>query len=198
LIKAQIVIQAFYYEGRDIRDKNVHSATFLISLSKNFIKPLTHEGELVLDPFVGKGTTLLASRGQNRNAVGFDLKKEYVDLATKRLSQESLGITQQIAIPGDARNISEYLEKESVKFSITSPTYANMLNHPCKNKSVGGDLRENKHYLKAQQYSDDPKDLRGMNRKLYSDALTEIYTGIYDLIKPKSYVVIWKTGVKYA
>ena len=40
------------------------------------VELFSHEGELVLDPFVGSGTTLLAAQDTNRNAVGFDLQED--------------------------------------------------------------------------------------------------------------------------
>jgi len=72
-----------FYEGRDMRNKKVHPATFPIALSSKVISLFTHEGELVLDPFVGSGTTLVSARDLNRNAVGFDLKQEYVDVCNE-------------------------------------------------------------------------------------------------------------------
>jgi DNA modification methylase len=86
-IKCQIGVWQFNYEARDIRDKNVHPATFPLSLSKRVIELFTHVGELVLDPFVGSGTTLLAARDVNRNAVGFDLQKNILICASKGLAR---------------------------------------------------------------------------------------------------------------
>jgi DNA modification methylase len=190
-VKSQVIIQEFPYEKRDIRDKSIHPAMFPIALPAHFIKLFTHEGELVLDPFVGVGTTLIAARDLRRNAVGFDLKKEYIEFARKRLSQTTLtSETQQILINDDAKNIPEYLQPETVSLSITSPPYANMLNHRRRNKSMRGNLRRNEHYLKVQQYSKNPRDLGQMNHEQYADALTEIYKGIYPLMKPKAHVVI--------
>ena len=105
-LKSQVAIQEFYYEKRDIRDKNIHPATFPIGLPKFFINLLTHEGELVLDPFGGAGTTLIAARDLKRNAVTFDLKKEYVDYANNRLrSLLPDENTQQIEINDNALNM---------------------------------------------------------------------------------------------
>lgn len=186
-----VTIQPFYYTGKDIRDKNVHPAVFPISLPSHFIKTLTHEGELVLDPFVGIGTTLVAAQDLNRNAVGFDLNNEYINVAKKRLSQSRLGSkTQQLAIMDDAHNIPEYLEEETLSLCITSPPYANMLNRPRLNKSIRGDLRNNGQYLKVQQYSNDPRDLGTMNHKEYAKNLEEIYSGILPLMKPKAHCII--------
>ena len=57
-LKSQLGVWQFFYESRDIRNKNLHPATFPISLCKKVIELFTHQGELVLDPFVGSGTTL--------------------------------------------------------------------------------------------------------------------------------------------
>ena len=123
-LKSQLGVWEFFYEGRDIRDKEKHPATFPINLAKHVIKLLSHEGELVLDPFVGSGTTLVAAQDMNRNAVGFDLQQKYADLATSRLINKDLfGSTQQIAVCADARSIPDYLKQESVSLLFTSPPY---------------------------------------------------------------------------
>jgi len=77
-LKSQLGVWQFYYEGRDIRDKKVHPATFPISLAKKIIELFTHQGELVLDPFVASGTTLIAANELNRNCVGFDLQFSFI------------------------------------------------------------------------------------------------------------------------
>jgi len=201
-VKSQVAIQEFpitedeikefYYEGRDIRDKDVHPAVFPIALPAHFIKTLTHKGELVLDPFAGIGTTLIAARDLGRNAVGFDLKEEYIEVSRKRLGQKKIvdDGTKQVAILDDAHNIPEYLEENTVSLCITSPPYANMLAHKRLNKSIRGDLRRNSHYLKIQQYSNNPADLGTMNHQEYSKALEEIYSGILPLMKKRAHCII--------
>jgi len=49
-LKCQLGVWQFYYESRDIRDKNAHPATFPIALAQRVITLFTHQGELVLDP----------------------------------------------------------------------------------------------------------------------------------------------------
>jgi len=120
-IKAQIGVWQFAYERRDIRDKNVHPATFPIALARRVIELFTHQGELVLDPFVGSGSTLVAARDLNRNAVGFDLNQNYIELSRSRLSDLQLfNDTKQAAIAGDARNIPQYFDEGSVGLIFTS------------------------------------------------------------------------------
>jgi DNA modification methylase len=190
-VQSQVAIWEFFYEKRDIRDKDIHPAVYPIGLPSKCIQLFTHRGELILDPFAGIGTTLVAAQDLDRNAVGFDLKKEYVDYSKDRLAQSRLlGNAQQIAICDEAHNISEYFDEETIALCVTSPPYANILNRPRRNKSMRGDLRRNKHYLKIQQYSNDPRDLGTMKAPQYAKALEEIYKGILPLMKPKAHNVI--------
>lgn len=190
-MKGQVAIWEFYYEKRDIRDKKIHPAVFPIGLPKKCIELFTHEGELVLDPFVGIGTTLIAARDLNRNAVGFDLSQKYIDYIDKRLQQDTLySETEQIAVCDDANNTAKYLKPNSVSLSVTSPPYANMLNRKRKNKSIRGDRRQNEHFDKVQQYSNDPRDLGTMEPKRFAKALAAIYRKILPIHKVKAHCVI--------
>ena len=186
---SQIAVWEFYYEKRDIRDKNIHPAVFPIALPTKCIKLFTHQGELVLDPFVGSGTTLVAAQDLGRNAVGFDLKAEYVDYTNARVKSTENGASQ-LSIHDEAMKISDYLEEETVSLCVTSPPYANLLNRKRKNKSKRGNLREDEHFLKVQQYSKDPRDLGTMDVKEYADTLGEIFGGILPLLRPRGHCVI--------
>ncbi len=189
-MQSQIAVWEFYYEARDIRDKSVHPATFPIALPSKCISLFSHRGELILDPFVGTGTTLVAASDLGRNAVGFDLKKEYVELANRRVGQTQDGGTDQIALCDDAHNIPEYLQEDTVTLCVTSPPYANLLNRSRLNKSMRGDLRKDEHYLEVQQYSDDPRDLGTMEIKAYANALGKVFGNILPLMRPRGHCVI--------
>ena len=188
-LKSQLGVWQFTYESRDIRDKEVHPATFPISLSKKVIELFTHEGELVLDPFVGSGTTLVAAQDLNRNAIGFDLLGRYIELSESRVSNQSIfNQTNQIAIHDDARNIPKYLNEESVSLIWTSPPYANLLNRKRKNKSRRD--RKNDQLGKVEQYSQDKRDLGTYTLEKYAESMGDIYEGLLPLLKPKGHCVI--------
>jgi DNA modification methylase len=190
-LKCQIGVWQFNYEGRDIRDKKLHPAVFPISLAARVISLFTHRGELVIDPFVGSGTTLVAARDLDRNAVGFDLQKEYIELCEDRLRQLALDTTsKQLAVQDDARNIADYFDEETVSLIFTSPPYANLLNRERKNKSRRSDMRKNEQYLEIEQYSQDPRDLGTMELDEYTNAMGEIFEGLLPLLRPKSHCVI--------
>ena len=189
-LKNQLGVWQFSYEKRDIRDKKLHPATFPIALSKKVIELFTHKGELVVDPFVGSGTTLVAANDTQRNALGFDLKREYIELCKKRLSSlnDLFGGAQQIAIQDDARNIPKYIEKETISLIWTSPPYANLLNRKRQNKSRR--FRKNEQYGKIEQYSQNPNDLGTMPLEEYTYEMGNIFENLLPLLKPKAHCVI--------
>jgi|GEM_PF-251318 len=189
-LKSQLGVWQFTYEGRDIRDKKVHPATFPISLARKVIDLFSHQGELVLDPFVGSGTTLIAAQDAGRNAVGFDLQKKYIKLTKCRLAQNS-GLfreTKQFAICDDAYNIPSYLPRESVTLLFTSPPYANLLNRERKNKSRRN--RKNEQLGKVEQYSQDPRDLGTMPLAKYTKAMGDIFENFLPMLRPNAHCVI--------
>lgn len=79
-----------------------HSAAFPIDLPKWFIRLFTQPGDLVLDPFIGSGTTAVAAIQLDRKFVGIDLNPEYVNIARARIDEI------QIGLPGLAENRQEY------------------------------------------------------------------------------------------
>lgn len=189
-LKAQIGVWQFFYEGRDVRDKKLHPATYPIALARRCIELFTHRGELVLDPFVGSGTTLVAACDLGRNAAGFDLNPSYVELARTRLPPAPGDPARQLCIADDARNIGRYLAPGTVSLIVTSPPYANLLNRRRKNKSRRGDLRLNDQYLQVEQYSQDVRDLGTLELEPYAQAMGEIFQALLPLLRPMAHCVI--------
>jgi len=201
-LTCQLGVWKFSYSKQDIRDKKVHPATFPLSLPKKFISLMTHENALVIDPFVGSGTTMLASKELNRNCVGFDLQQEYIDLSNDRLRQETLFSTdsQQLAICDDSRNISDYFKTNIIDLIITSPPYANLLNRKRTNKSRRN--RKNEQLHKIEQYSQDPRDLGTLEIERFTEEFGHIFSQLLPLMKTKSHCVInvpdyWMDNKRY-
>ena len=63
-----------------------HPAPFSIPLAERVIKLYSYIGDVILDPFVGSGTTCLAAKMNERHYVGFDISEEYCSMAEDRLS----------------------------------------------------------------------------------------------------------------
>ena len=62
-----------------------HSAAFPVNLPRWFIKLFTQQGDWVLDPFVGSGTTAIAAKNLGRNYIGIDVNEEYCQVSRDRV-----------------------------------------------------------------------------------------------------------------
>ena len=63
-----------------------HPAPFPVELPHRLINLYSYKGDVILDPFCGSGSTFIAARQNNRRYIGYDIKKEYVELAEKRIN----------------------------------------------------------------------------------------------------------------
>lgn len=70
-------------ESKRIADN--HVAVYPLELVNYFIKGSTEIGDLVLDPFMGTGTTAVSAKKLGRNYLGFELQQQYIDVANKRI-----------------------------------------------------------------------------------------------------------------
>lgn len=71
---------------------NHHPTVKPIKLMSYLITIGSREGDIILDPFAGSGTTLLAAQTLRRNYIGFEINPEYVEIANKRLAQSNLSL----------------------------------------------------------------------------------------------------------
>ena len=65
-----------------------HPAPFPVELPHRLINLYSYEGDVVLDPFCGSGTTAIAAMQNNRKYICYDIKQEYIDLAKRRISNQ--------------------------------------------------------------------------------------------------------------
>lgn len=78
------------YKTGESRDDLGHDAFFVKQIPRNFVLINTIEGDLVLDCFMGSGTTAVACKELGRNFIGFDISRDYCDVAIRRLGQSNL------------------------------------------------------------------------------------------------------------
>lgn len=64
-----------------------HPAPFPVALAERVVKLYSYVGDVILDPFIGSGSTAIAAATSGRHYVGYDISKEYCDIAESRLSQ---------------------------------------------------------------------------------------------------------------
>jgi site-specific DNA-methyltransferase (adenine-specific) len=66
-----------------------HPAPFPVELAKRFINLYSFKNDLILDPFIGSGSTAIAAKLLNRDYIGYELNPEYVEIAKNRLKNET-------------------------------------------------------------------------------------------------------------
>lgn len=76
-------------KGRSSSERTSHPAQFPESLIERVILASSNEGDTILDPFAGSGTTAVVARRLKRKFIGFEIRPDYFRIAAKRVSDES-------------------------------------------------------------------------------------------------------------
>ena len=165
-------------------DKKIdHPAIYPVSLAEKIIKIFTHEGDLIFDPFVGSGSTAIASMNQHRHFVGIELSLKYVKLSRSRINKKiktNSNMYNPNVIHGDSRDIPKLLDQKSIDLCVTSPPYWNILN---QKRSVDG--------KKIHKYSNSLDDLGNIiNYDEFIDELKIIFKCVYKKLNLGKYCII--------
>lgn len=97
-MKCRGTIWEYLTAGDGSRLKHQHPATFPDKLPYDFIQCFCPLKGIVLDPFVGSGTTVVAAKNLRRNFIGIDIAREYCEITRKRLERETLSSEQRSLI----------------------------------------------------------------------------------------------------
>ncbi len=193
-----------------VKENYGHPAIFPEILTERVIRAFTKQGDHILDPMVGTGTTNFVAKGLNRNCTGIEISDNWVKVAKQRLKNDSY---QSKTIPeelnnstestnktteslsykspnliceihnDDACNLLKYVEPKTIDLCFTSPPYWTGL-HGINGKYTGQTQKVVKQYSKLK------KDLGNIeDYETFFSHLKEIYTAIYKALKPMKYSV---------
>lgn len=174
----------------DAQIEKQHPAPFSFTDVGRLIRFFTKANQVVLDPFVGVGSTLKACSIDGRSGIGIELNPDYAELAQKRLKKEVrdlfTSIDNQQILVGDARRLVPTLEENSIDFVVTSPPYWNILHkqdHKVKQERIANDL--------DTKYSENDLDLGNIDDyDVFLSELAEIFGKCARVLKPKKYMAI--------
>lgn len=171
----------------DEEKKLGHPAMFPIQLASRLIEIFSRKGDLVLDPFLGSGTTAIVAYILGRRGVGIELSSKYADLAKERVRNIQLNLvtrSKELIDPkifnGDVFEIEKLLSPNSVDLIITSPPYWDILTE-----------RRSADRKKIKKYSDSKDDLGNIhNYEEFIETLGKAFSEIYKLLKGGKYCVV--------
>ena len=175
---------------RDIKKCNgerqlKHPAMFPSQLSSRIIDIYTKKNDVVLDPFMGIGSTILSAYEKQRAGLGFELSKEFAGIARKRIRElkSTISATNRIApkiYVSDSRDLLKHIDNETVDLCLTSPPYWDVLN-----------MRRSADKKEIINYSNLKTDLGNIND--YENFLTElicIFSEVFKALKVSGHCVV--------
>jgi len=196
--------KSWFLHNPPARKKEVlrHPAKFPETLAKEFIEFFTKQHQVVLDPMVGTGSTLVAALRSKRHSYGIELNPVYADIAKTVVNEERQHLGERCSdlnaevIVGNAADFVDFIHRYNIPeidYVLTSPPYWNMLR-------VKGAMTQ-KMRRESQEtdvhYSDDPEDLGNIDDyDEFLEALSNIYSSIKVHLKKKAYLTIIVKNIK--
>ena len=156
-------------------------------LMRDIISFFTKEEQTVLDPFMGVGGTLLGASIINRNAIGIDLDKKYIDIY-KEVSKK-LGFKIQKTYVKDAGEIDKIktLSDITVDAIITDPPYANMMSKA----KTGGDKTKKDDLGSSTPFTSNENDIGNLDYFEFLDSLKTILEKSLAMLKDRGYLILF-------
>jgi len=191
------------------KKKLLHPAAFPETLVREFIEFFTKRKQLVLDPFLGTGSTLLACIQSNRCGVGIEVVKKWAEIAKKRVDDllaqkrgseqmatlmglESNRILIEV-IHGNSKRLSQIWKERKfspVDYCITSPPYWNQL----KRSYIRQKVRVRKGL--ATRYSEEEEDVGNIDDYGgFLEATKQIFNEVYKIMKNQGYLTVITNNV---
>ena len=160
-----------------------HPAMFPTMLTNRLIRCFAAPSDkIVLDPFMGSGSTLVSALNIGKQGIGFEINKEYIQLAEKRLAQKPLigEFMQPLIYQDSATHIEQRLEPKSVHLCITSPPYWDILSQ-----------KRTADYKKIRDYGNMDGDLSKIDSyEGFLDGLDQVFRGVYNVLAKNKYCIV--------
>ena len=166
-------------------NRKTHPASFPVALVEKILSCYARADALVLDPFAGSGSTLLAATSTGMHSIGLDINPQYRDIFERRLGLFDAGGEYKVwrYEVCDARDRSKFLNivaEKSVDICITSPPYWDILN---RRRSSDGKT--------PIVYSDSALDIANISAyEEFLSALGEVIEHVAMALKPHAYLVL--------
>jgi len=130
---------SFPKRGTWATHKGDYRGNWAPEIPRNLILRYSKENDVVLDQFVGSGSTMIEAKLLNRKGIGIDINKEALTITKQRLKFdfELEQYTEPILYLADARKLPRAIKNESIDLICTHPPYANIIKY---SENIEGDL----------------------------------------------------------
>lgn len=126
-INERTTVWDFPERGSWATHKPDYRGNFAPQIPRNVILTYSDEGDLLLDPMVGSGTSLIEARLLNRNAIGYDINQNAIDITRERIDFPVDNFSSQIVNLGNAQSLNE--RDNSIDLIVTHPPYLNLVTY---------------------------------------------------------------------
>lgn len=152
-------------------------------LVETFLRP---EGELILDPFSGSGSTIVEVERLGKTGIGIELSPEYAAMARRRVHDVSSSLFSSRRKPrsviheASVTQIPSLIEPASIDLCITSPPYWDILNQ-----------RRTADYKDVRHYGNLDGDLGTIaDYEEFLESLKQVFADVYTVLKPGAYCCV--------
>lgn len=159
-----------------------HPAMFPLALTDRLVQIFSRSRQgLVLDPFLGSGSTVCSAYRFGLPSVGFELSSEYLETAKRRLAEVSGDpLFYPRLIQDDCRKLTHYLGPGSVALCITSPPYWNILR---QRRSADGKA--------PRDYGNHARDIGNIeDYQEFLGALGDVFGQVFKSLEPGAYCIV--------
>lgn len=179
-----------------------HPAKFPETLAQEFIEFFTKRDQVVFDPMVGTGSTLIAAMRTGRHSYGIELNPFYAGIAAELVELERASLAENSTplvarvLQGDAAQLAQIVKDNHIPpiaYVLTSPPYWDMLH---ARGAATQSMRRESHELDVV-YSGDPADLGNVHDYAeFLDRLEKIYVSLRPFLTPTAYLTIIVKNIK--
>tara|TARA_R110002111_G_scaffold247140_2_gene310066 strand:+ start:76842 stop:77720 length:879 start_codon:yes stop_codon:yes gene_type:complete len=172
-----------------------HPAIFPEMLVERLIETfLPREGDVILDPFAGSGSTIVTAEKMGKTGIGIELSEEYAALAKQRItdvaglaaeqdeaiSAKAQAATKSRVFHGSALKLTDHVSPNSIDLCITSPPYWNVLNQ-----------RRSADHKAVRHYGNHEQDLGVVeDYEEFLMELTQVFGQVLETLRPGGYCCV--------
>jgi len=161
-----------------------HPAIFPAALVMRLIEAFTtHQDRVVLDPFAGVGSTIVAAQRLGKHGIGFEVSAEFVAVAKMRFMQKSMfdgGTGDATIYHASALDLLKYVAEESVDLVVTSPPYWDILSQ-----------KRTADYKDIRDYGEEQADLGKISDyQEFLLQLKDVFSKTFSALRPGAYCCV--------